>query len=109
MLLKSGEEFFPTLFAKKILVDMPKVVVDKGAISAVCNGADVMAPGIVEIIGDFKKKDLVVVSEQNYGKSIALGRALLDADLANGLRKGKIIKNLHHIGDDIWKILKNIT
>ena len=44
LLFKVGDNVLPTLFFTDILVLLPKVVVDMGAVPHVCNGADIMAP-----------------------------------------------------------------
>lgn len=82
-----------------------KVVVDDGAIKFILNGADVMAPGIVNADENIKKKDVVWVSDER-GLPLAVGIALMDgAEMVNA-GKGKAVKNIHHIGDEIWKLSK---
>ena len=76
-----------------------------GAIPYVCNGADVMAPGIKEIKGEFEEGDLVVVRDVEHGKALAIGKALVGSDEMKEMRKGKAVTNLHHVGDKLWKSL----
>ena len=64
LLARSAAQLFPTLLFKEIFRFLPKIVVDMGAVSHVCNGADVMAPGVVDIRGDFKKNDLLLVLDE---------------------------------------------
>lgn len=101
-------ELIPTLIFNDLIQLLPKVIVDMGAVPHICNGADVMAPGIVKINGELKRGDLAVVLDERYGKAIAIVKALLGSEEAKGLRYGKIFKNLHYIGDLIWKIIKEI-
>ena len=83
------------------LASLPKVVVDMGAIRFVCNGADVMAPGITEM-GSFAEGDLVVIRDANHGKALAIGMANRSSLDIEASKKGKVIKNLHYVGDKLW-------
>jgi len=47
---RKNEILFPTL-ANPVINDLPSALVDMGAIPYVCNGANVMAPGIMSSIG----------------------------------------------------------
>ena len=90
------------------VIKLPKVVVDMGAVKHIVNGADVMAPGIVRIEGDFAKDDVVVVVDEKHGKPLCIGIALLSKAEIEGMSKGKVIKNLHYVGDKIWSKLKEL-
>lgn len=90
------------------IIKLPKVVVDMGAIKHIANGADVMAPGIVRIEGDFAKDDIVVVVDERHGKPLCIGIALSSKAEIENMSKGKAIKNLHHVGDKIWSKLKEL-
>jgi PUA domain protein len=109
LLAKSEEDLFPTLMFNEIFPFLPKIVVDMGAVPYVCNGADVMAPGIVSINGVFKKGDLVVVVDMKHGKPIAIGSALSDSESLKAIKQGKVFKNLHHVGDEVWNTIKNLA
>ncbi len=86
------------------MLGLPLVVVDMGAVKHILNGADVMAPGIVRIIGDFNKGDIVLVVDEKYGKPLAVCEALYSSEEISAMEKGKVLKNLHHVGDRIWKL-----
>ena len=92
---------FPTLINSAI-GDLPSVLVDMGAIPYVCNGADVMAPGIMNIEGDFEKDGLLVIRDVKHGKALGIGAAQYSSEEMKGLKKGKAILNLHYVGDKIW-------
>jgi PUA domain protein len=81
---------------------LPRVVVDMGAIRFVCNGADVMAPGITKM-DDFDKGSVVVIRDVTHGKGIAVGIAIKSRLKIEAARKGKAIKNLHYVGDKLWE------
>ncbi len=87
------------LLLKKLV--LPKVVVDKGAIKFVVNGADVMRPGITTC-DEFVQFEYVVIVDETLGKPIAVGQALLASDRLLEEKGGKVIKNLHFIGDEYW-------
>jgi len=96
---------FPTLI-HPWLDKFPVVVVDMGAIPHICRGADVMAPGIVEIRGDFEKGGLVIVRDIRHMKSLAVGEALIPSEIISSTKKGKSVRNLHHVGDRLWSSYK---
>jgi len=109
LLFRMGEDVFPTLFFKEISALLPTVVVDMGAVPYVCNGADVMAPGIVRIEGEFSKGDIVMVVDEKYGKPLALGESLYDAESARNAKQGVLVKNLHFVSDKIWNFAKALA
>jgi PUA-domain protein len=81
---------------------LPKVVVDMGAIRFVCNGADVMAPGITDM-DDFAEGAVVVIRDVNHGKALAIGVANKSSAEITASKKGKVIRNLHYVGDKLWE------
>ncbi len=93
---------YPTLRCKCV-DSLPAVVVDMGAIPFVCKGADVMAPGITEIKTPFDEGTLVVVRDVKHGKALAIGKALKGSAAIMAEKKGKVIHNLHYVGDKIWE------
>lgn len=99
---------FPLLKDEQILPKLPFATVDMGAIKFVCNGANVMRPGIVSFTGDFEKGKLVVVKESSHSKAIAIGRSMENGEKARAMLKGPTIENLHYVGDKLWEALKSI-
>jgi PUA-domain protein len=108
-LFRIGENVFPTLFFKDISALLPKVVIDMGAVPYVCNGADVMAPGIVRVAGEFKKGDIVLVVDEKHGKPLALGEILCDEENAKSMKQGAVVKNVHWVSDKIWNFAKPLA
>jgi PUA-domain protein len=106
---KSGEKIYPTLLFKEVFGFLPKVVVDMGAVPHVCNGADVMAPGILRFEGEFVKGDIVLVVDEKYGKAIAIGEILYSADEMVKVKHGAVVKNIHYVGDKVWKTIKELA
>jgi PUA domain protein len=109
LLFESEGKLLPTLLADEIIAQLPRVVVDMGAIPHVCNGADIMAPGIVRFEGAFSKGDVVLVVDVKHGKPLAVGEILFDADSAKDVKKGAVVKNVHYVGDQIWNFAKTLT
>lgn len=79
------------------------VTVDEGAIRFIVNGADVMAPGIVDADKDIRKGYSVWVRDEKHSTPLASGTALLDGSEMIKSSSGKAVKNLHHVGDTLWK------
>jgi len=107
-LFKIEENLYPTLLFEEIFKLTPRVVVDMGAVRHICNGANVMAPGIIRFEGDFIKGDLVFVVDEKYGKPIAVGEVFYDSADAVKVKQGVVVKNVHFVGDKIWKSLKEL-
>ena len=84
---------------------LPKVTVDMGAVPYVTNGADIMAPGITEIAPGLAVGTYIVIVDENYGKSLAVGKLLQESDEIIKTKKGKVIKNLHYVNDKIWSLV----
>jgi malignant T-cell-amplified sequence len=103
---RSKEVYFPLLKDEQILPRMSNATVDMGAVRFVCNGANIMRPGIVSYVGDFKKGDLLSIKEMSHLKAIAVGRALEDRAHSERMTKGPAIENLHYVGDKFWEALK---
>ena len=82
---------------------LKKVVVDMPAVPFMVKGADVMRPGIKQL-EDFEKGDFVAIVDETYKKPLAIGLAMFSSDNIKAMDKGKVIKNLHWVGDDIWNI-----
>jgi PUA-domain protein len=103
------KKVLPTLLFQDFVSRAPKIVVDMGAIPYVCNGADVMAPGIVRVEGEFDKGDLVLVVDEKHGKPLALGESLSDSANARNTKQGAVVKNIHFVSDKIWNFAKTFA
>lgn len=105
---KEGEFIIPTLFLihksprRDLLPPFPKVVVDAGAVKRIINGADVMRPGIKQFEGDFNRGDIVFVDDEK-GRTIAIAVSLYSRAEIEQMEKGKVLINLHHLGDRVWQ------
>lgn len=81
-------------FLKAAVIDMP-------AVRFIVGGADIMRPGIKDM-EDFLQDEIIVIVDQNNHKPLAIGRALFSSDEMRAMDKGKVIKNLHYVGDKLW-------
>jgi PUA domain protein len=102
LLAEADGKFYPTLVFAELFSVMPRVIVDMGAIPHVCNGADVMAPGIRGFHGNFERGDLVVIVDEKHSKALAIGEALFSHDEVLTVGQGIVIKNVHFVGDKTW-------
>lgn len=91
----------------KSVADVSKfkcVTVDMGAVKFVVSGADIMRPGIRYIDDGFSKDDYVIIIDEMHKKPLAIGLALFSSDEMKNMNTGKVIKNIHYVGDEFWKI-----
>ena len=94
--LKTKEKgIFPSLLSNELLDLLPSMIVDMGAVPYICNGADVMAPGIVEIRGKFKKENFVVIRDEKFDKALAISKTLFNLKETSLRKKGRVAKNIH--------------
>ena len=81
------------------------VTVDSGAVRFLANGADVMAPGIVEADPGIVEGDVVWVREHTHGRPLSVGTALRPgASMVHG--EGKAVEVFHYVGDRLWKLFE---
>jgi PUA domain protein len=109
LFFKTEARILPTLFFQEFAARTPKIVVDMGAIPYVCKGADVMAPGIVRIEGEFSKDDIVLVVDEKHGKTLALGESMYDSESTRNTKKGPVVKTFHFVSDKIWNLAKTLA
>jgi len=89
-------------------IRLPKIVVDKGAVKPISSGADVMAPGVVDVVGRVNAGDIAIVVDETYGMPIAVVVTLFSGDDIKRLNRGKVAENIHHVGDSLWKLAKTL-
>ncbi len=86
----------------KYRVEKRFVTVDMGAVKFVYNGADIMAPGIVDADSGITEGDLVWIRDQKNLQPLAVGEAVISGKDMVISNKGKAVISIHHVGDDIW-------
>jgi PUA-domain protein len=106
LLARSNGVLFPTLSFEELFAVIPKIVVDMGAVPYVCKGADVMAPGVVVIKGEFKENAFLLVVDERHGKPLAVGVALFSSETMKTVNRGKTVTILHYVGDNLWNYLR---
>jgi PUA-domain protein len=97
-----GEPFLTVRGANAHPPEQHVITVDAGAISFVSDGADVMRPGITEADSDIDSGDLVAIAEETHGKTLAVGRAMVEGGEMTG-DSGKVVESLHHVGDELYE------
>ena len=80
--IKTNEGIFPFLDQEETLENFPKIEIDLGAIKYVCNGADVMRPGI-KIFKDFAHSPSKLLSTVNSVKSQYKSKLLVVYEFSN--------------------------
>lgn len=104
---KQREIWLPTL--QTILeknTNLANVYIDLGAVPFITKGADLMKAGLKRQ-DKFEKNSFVVIRDEKHNKPLAVGEALFSSEEIAKMEKGKVILNLHHIGDKIWAFSKD--
>ena len=104
-----SEDFLPLLCFTEFIQIAPKITVDMGAIPFVCKGANVMAPGIRHVEGEFSKGTLVIVIDEKHGKPLALGESMYNTAEFKDTKSGPVIKTLHYVSDKYWNAAKRLS
>ncbi len=87
-------------------VRIPTITVDMGAVRFVVNGADIMKPGVTRIDDRVSEGSVVAIVDEQHGKPLAVGFALMDASVMQSLTGGKVVVSKHHVGDALWEFGK---
>ena len=80
------------------------VEVDHGAIPFLMNGADCMVAGIHDADSEISVGDLVWVRDQKHKRPLAIGWANMEGTSLVKELKGKGLKNIHWVGDELWEM-----
>ena len=78
------------------------VNVDHGAIPFLMNGADCMVAGIQDADPSIEVGDLVWIRDMKHKRPLAIGWTSMDSSELISSSKGKGIKTLHWVGDELW-------
>ncbi|MBW2964656.1 RNA-binding protein [Candidatus Woesearchaeota archaeon] len=81
---------------------LKNVVINMGAVPFISKGADLMRPGIVGVDAYVEENDIVAIVDEKNMKPIAVGQSLFSKDEMIDLEVGKMVLNLHHVGDEVW-------
>lgn len=80
------------------------VTVDMGAVKFLANGADVMAPGVVDADPGINEGMAVWVRDQNNLRPLLIGTALMTGPVMKSANGGKAVKTVHFVGDKLWNL-----
>ncbi len=78
------------------------VEVDHGAIPFLMKGADCMVAGVHGADASIGVGDLVWIRDMTHKRPLAIGWATMNAEDLVSMTKGKGIKTLHWVGDELW-------
>ena len=103
---EDGERFaFLTLRGFLQHMDAKKwVEVDHGAIPFLMNGADCMVAGVQAADEDITEGELVWIRDMTHKKPLAIGWSTMEGQEMAAATKGKGIKTLHWVGDELWEM-----
>jgi PUA-domain protein len=105
--IENENHIFPFLkLLLEDLIQLPKIVIDMGAVPYIVKGADVMLPGIVAADKNIKKDDYVAIVDVKHNKSLAIGIVLVDLIEPSKEKKGRVVKTIHYVGDKLWEFVK---
>ena len=104
------DKLYPVIHERNqdVLNELPAIIVDMGAVPHIVNGADVMRPGVKDFRGEFNEGDLVVIRDERNLKPLAVAIALVRLEECKAMKRGKVAKNIHHVNDKIWKLMRRI-
>ena len=103
-LIINGQPFFTI---RGILRFQPKtrfVTVDMGAVKFISNGANVMAPGIIDAYPEITINDIVWIRDENNLKPLLIGCALMNGPAMIQSTSDIAVESIHYIGDTLWKL-----
>jgi PUA domain protein len=95
----------PHLTQHDLLNHFASVQVDMNAVKFVCNGANIMRPGITDFT-TFKESEIVLVKDQTHKKELAVCISLVDDVNGRKMERGVVLNNIHYIGDVYWETKK---
>ena len=100
-----GKSWYPTIrgvLAWKI--EKSWAAVDHGAIPFLMNGAYCRGAGVHLADQDIEPGDLMWIRDKQHGKPLAIGMAIVSGDEMMKMTKGKAIKTIHWVGDELWEL-----
>lgn len=110
-------QLYPTVYTLWKYIDLlPTITTVPPVLEKICNGADLMAPGVVisdsiiEEMKNFKTNDICAIRIIGNKSPIAVGIALMSADdLCSDGIKGKAVSIVHSYKDYLWSSGSNIS
>ena len=53
---------------------------------------------------EIEEGDLIWIRDQEHGKPLAIGWAMMSGDDMVAAPSGKAVKSIHHVGDELWEL-----
>ncbi len=97
-----GDYFLTLRGLDRFEVERKYVTVDMGAVPYLANGADVMAPGIIDADPSIAEGDVIWVRDERNLRPLSLGLSKHAGEELVSLDKGKVIRTIHYVGDELW-------
>jgi H/ACA ribonucleoprotein complex subunit 4 len=72
---------------ERLFGHLPKIVIKDSAVDAVCHGANLAIPGVLELDSGIEKGDMVALLTSK-GEGVALGKALMNSETIFDLKEG---------------------
>jgi PUA-domain protein len=86
---------------------LKNVVIDMGAVPFIAKGSDLMRPGIVGVDAYVEEGSIVAIVDEKNMKPVAVGQSLFSKDEIQDMEAGKVVLNLHFVGDEVWNFTTN--
>jgi PUA domain protein len=96
-------------YVLKFNLSLPRITVDMKAVPHICNGADVFRPGVRNIDVTIKAAQIVIVVDEKNLKPICIGTSLMEATSMQETKQGKVVKNMHYVGDGLWAFSRSLN
>ena len=84
---------------------MPKLQVDAGAIKFVCNGSNIMCPGLTSegaYMDDVPEETVCAIYAEDKANALAIGVTTMSTKDIREINKDIGVENLHFLGDGLW-------
>lgn len=109
VIIRIEGRLMPFLKEERIIANLPKVVVDMGAVPHIVNGANVMRPGVVTMDEGAKRGELVTIVDEKHQKIIGIGILEVDMEEFKEMKKGVVVRTKHYVGDEFWEAVKELS
>lgn len=101
--------YFPSLkLVHKFPFILPQMQVDKGAITFVLAGANIMCPGLTSkgarLTQNVRSGSVVTIIAEGKEHALAVGILKMSPDEILKINKGVGIENIHYLNDGLWRL-----
>jgi PUA domain protein len=97
------------IYALEFSLPLPRITVDMKAVPHICNGADVFRPRVRNIDANIKAGQTVIIVDEKNMKPICVATSLMEATSMQETKQGKVAKNIHYVGDDLWNFSRTLN